>query len=330
MASEAKLCTAKAGSCPISLNQWLFFIIVVLVVLLAIYFLFFAQSRPKPIAWVPLSADTVGSMTGFDWDTDEQVHVFRPWSGKGTGMAEYFGVIQYKPNQGKLLKVDIPAPTPLYWEYDVYRYPSWEPVYSVPLRQTAIFGGKEFPLGTGSYFIALRTVGELPKGWLESESAGVTWVTKDELPPRGAPPVEGLLVNDEDRYAEVAKRLQVEAATLQREGYELVATHKSVEYLLMPHTNLIHGEQMVFGMEPDQVALLVYPRRDAPSLLHVADEYEPPVYPTATMPINVSRFTFPYQTMLTIKERTFNVNTESAFLPLYAYIFARKRLDFYG
>src|SRR5438132_14043980 len=98
---------------------------------------------------------------GINWDIDPQFELFRTWStGNKIGqmLSEYLGIIAVDNNTYIYYTMD--PDIGLYWELDVYSYPSFELYKSYPLVTNLIFSSKNIDgtqlLSQGNYFFALR------------------------------------------------------------------------------------------------------------------------------------------------------------------------------
>lgn len=231
-------------------------IIVGLVVVFAIVvWIWWGSSPPTSLMkWVPLTEAVAGvheqwDLTGFELQ--------RPWTGRDSGIAEYYGIIEAK--LGQQLDIEI-SPLYNYWEFNIYSYPSWKHCRTVPMQQKVTIpivqpnqsGPNQLP--PGHYCVILRTVHppirhdgnmiSLSPGASTNEGVRVSTKTAKASQMTLDSPLP--VLNDEAEYDNVAATHAHVIEELTRQGYTQLDTRRSHEVRVLPESPYIRHEQVDF------------------------------------------------------------------------------------
>ena len=150
------------------MDTFLIIALVLVIIIAIIVFVFFIQEPLKiPIVYLP--NETLGIYSGFKWDENPNIKLYRPWNHlsnyvkklPGTSIAEYLGIVNLKTNTS--LNIIIPFKESIIFnECNVYSYPSFELVKSFMNMNTILLNTSKFDeinhINEGYYFILFRII----------------------------------------------------------------------------------------------------------------------------------------------------------------------------
>lgn len=302
-----------------TLRSWCFLgilmVIIVTIIVVVIWWILCRTKKNKStsevIPWEPFAVNALNPFA-----SDGVTQMFRPWlpsSTRDIAMA-YHGALEFRDLP---LELSVPDQRPVYWEFDIYRYPSWELVHVIPLQSRVVVGGKQYPLQPGFYAILLRTAGHVPPEMLTSRM-GVRYISPGPEPSS----VPTLIVNDESRYADADDLLQQITPQLYEQRYVLVSSAKSQD--VEAASPYIHREHISLQLTPNQVLLLIHSGRDAMSTLSVNINGDITYPECKAGPIHHHLTVADSASTVIVNEHIYGIHPKSQFLPIYAYIFEKQ------
>lgn len=305
--------------------------VIVLIIIVIIVWLFSGSIEEPYIEWVKVPPESIGHITGFQWDIDPNFQLYRPWTGKQSGVGEYLGIVNIKSGQFLHLCVNTKI---AYYEYDVYTYPSFDLIYSIPVIHSlslsskdrgVYLGSKKYSLVPGSYFIALRTAESLNR----QAKCGIKYIktlpslnSKDGKDNKDNKDVDIQLIRDENRYDQVKILYEQLKPQLVNKGLTFKKAFTSQSKGLYPIVTYVHCEDLTFHVSAGQRLLLIYSQRDAISSLemHINNYiHYPEKQGNNSVHYDIQEFTADAD--IHIKEFIYGIHPDSEILPLYAYIY---------